>query len=238
MNTLSISVELIPRSEESLLHEAQFLSQVPEITHINIPDLARFTLRSHVATALLRKHFGNRFVYVPHIPALHIAELSPSDVPLVVQGDQTESVSRESSFGSLHLIRHYAGQGFTPVAAIDQYRSSLQEEVVYLHQKIDAGVGGFFTQPFFSVTHALYWHECIPEHMQTFYGVSPVMTENSARYWREKNAVVFPSDFSTEQKWQIMFGRKMIKWARERNASLYFMPIRTPLEEYIGELFG
>lgn len=238
MYTPHISVELIPRNEESLIQEAQLLSQIPEITHINIPDLARFSIRSHAATALLHKEFRDRFIYVPHIPAMHIAELAPSDIPLVVQGDHAQDVPRESTFGSLHLIKHYTHQGFAPMAAIDQYRSALKDEVAYIHQKIEAGSTGFFTQPFFSLTHALFWHECIPEHAQTFYGVSPVMTENSARYWVEKNSVIFPPDFSIEYRWQIQFGKKMIKWAKERNTSLYFMPIRTPIKEYMNELFG
>ena len=61
----SISLELVPRSEASLIADAMLVAAYPAVTHINIPDIDKFALRSTDAVRLLRERFGNRFTYVP-----------------------------------------------------------------------------------------------------------------------------------------------------------------------------
>ena len=232
----AISIELVPRSIDGLLRDARLAATFPHITHVNIPDLPRFPVRSTEATALLRAEFGDRFVYVPHIPVVRLNTLHHQDVPLVVQGDIPDSFQERISGTSLELIGRLCPH-YRVMAVIDQYRSGPLAEISYVNDKIIAGTAGFFTQPFFSVSHAAYWAELLPDGVDVFYGISPVTTEGSRSYWKDKNRVVFPRDFSLSIEWNITHAREMLGWVRSVGQSAYLMPIRISLAEYLSGIF-
>jgi methylenetetrahydrofolate reductase (NADPH) len=104
--------------------------------------------------------------------------------------------------------------------------------------KIAAGATGFFTQPFFSLQRLRYWDTILPKECEIFYGVSPITTEASLLYWKEKNHVVFPPRFSITIEWQVSFAQSVIRWAKAHGRSVYLMPIRIPLALYLQKVFG
>ncbi len=235
-----ISVELLPRSREHLLAEAAIVAQYPEVTHINVPDQEKFTLRSLDAVEDLRQVYAERFIYVPHLPALRLPEdprLDMRDLWLVVQGDPPTSMRPCQSSTSRELIRFCAM--FSPMAAaIDQYRGMAADELAYVKEKISLGAKIFFTQPFFSLRSLEAWETALlPLAVDVFYGVSPVTTEKSKAYWEKMNRVIFPPDFSPEWDAQIDFARSVIAWAKSHERSVYLMPIKVPLQPYLDGIF-
>lgn len=235
----SISVELVPRSEESVLTDAAIVAMYPQVTHINIPDMEKFSLRSVEAVRLIREKFGDRFVYVPHIRAIASTLLRdnfPGDIALIVQGDiPVQFDLSKVSYAVDHIAS--LSNSVRIMAGIDPYRSSLEREQELIYNKITAGATGFFTQPFFSLPHIRYWDTILPQSCEIFYGISPITTEASFAYWRDKNHVVFPNDFSLSVARQVAFARSVIRWAKTNGRSVYLMPIRIPLALYLSKVF-
>jgi len=235
----AISVELIPRSKESLLADAAIAAHYPEVTHLNVTDLERFPMRSVEAVRILRKKYGDRFIYVPHIraavPSFNTRAYS-GDIALVIHGDDTTPGAGEVVSSTEYIA--ILSMRIRTMAGLDPYRSSLKSELAYIDEKRKAGATGFFTQPFFSYEHLLFWDSMLPPDCDIFYGVSPVTTEKSLIYWREKNNAVFPPHFSTTLSDQVAFAQKVIRFAKWKGRSAYLMPIRTPLAEYLEKVFA
>ena len=236
----SISVELVPRSRESVLADAALVATYQEVTHINIPDIARFSLRSVDAIRLIREQFGERFVYVPHVRAIAGVALGtdfPGDIALIVQGDMPVQFDPSKiSYAADHIAS--VSDRIRVMAGIDPYRSSPKHELALVEAKIAAGARGFFTQPFFSLAQLRYWDTILPNTVDIFYGVSPVTTEASLLYWRDKNHVVFPRNFSWAPSRQVAFAQRVIRFAQAHGRSVYLMPIRIPLALYLSKVFA
>jgi len=66
-----------------------------------------------------------------------------------------------------------------------------------------------------------------------YWGVSPVLNENSQNYWENKNNAIFPPDFQPTLDWNRDFARKALQFARNTGGNLYFMPIRTNIVAYL-----
>lgn len=236
-----ISLELIPRSLDSLYQDALLAASFKRITHINIPDLERFPISSLDAVDFLRKHFGSRFIYVPHIVAKNNEDVIEAHRGpcLLVNGDE-HAGQRIYSYGVMHSIVLVHGRCYV---AFDQYRGDRIREFAYLLQKIDQGATGAFTQPFFSLEELDEWDADIPDTyggvrcFDVFYGVCPVVSEKSKTYWEEKNGVIFPDSFKLSLDYNIAFARKVIVWAKARQRGVYLMPIRVPLKEYLEGVF-
>ena len=73
--------------------------------------------------------------------------------------------------------------------------------------------------------------------LEVYWGVSPVMNAGSQSYWERKNNVVFPQAFEPSLEWSVQFSREIMELADKMDASLYLMPIRTNLEEYLAGVF-
>lgn len=236
----SISVELVPRSEESVLADARLVATFPQVTHINIPDIERFALRSVEAIRLVRAMFGDRFIYVPHIRAIGsmaVFENFPGDIALIVQGDIPQQFDpKRIVYAAQHIEK--VPDGLRVMAGIDPYRSSPKHELEVIRTKIAAGATGFFTQPFFSLPHIRYWDTILPKEHEIFYGVSPITSDASLAYWQDKNHVVFPHDFSTSVPRQVLFAQRVIRFAKAHGRSVYLMPIRIPLAMYLSNVFS
>lgn len=240
MLSSAISLELIPRSADSLLRDALCASQYPLITHLNIPDIDRFPIRSVEAAWLLRERFGSRFNYVPHVRAIAPFEsymFAPGDFVLAVHGDAPENFSPHKDKSTLEYISDLKS-AFPVMAAIDPYRSSFAQEVAYMKHKIVVGASGFFTQPFFSLQHLRYWDTLLPRDLPIYYGVTPVTTEGTLSYWRDKNHVVFPDRFSLSLRSQVRFARSVIRWSRAHWRNVYLMPIKVPVQVYLEAVFA
>jgi methylenetetrahydrofolate reductase (NADPH) len=138
---------------------------------------------------------------------------------------------------SVELIRAIKAQmpGLRIYAAIDPYRSGIKTELDYIKRKIDAGADGFFTQPFFDLRLMEIYNDLLPG-ADIFWGVSPVMSVRSKDYWDNLNNAIFPPDFEPTLAWNRRFARAALDFARETDSSLYFMPIRVDLVEYLRGL--
>ena len=66
-----------------------------------------------------------------------------------------------------------------------------------------------------------------------YWGVSPVLTENSQNYWENKNNAVFPPDFEPTLAWNRSFAQQALQFAEQHGDNVYFMPIRTDIAAYL-----
>ena len=244
-----ISVELVPRDEDALRQELTLLGRFRDkIDVINIPDLLRFPIRSWQGAALAKEYFP---ASMPHIRAMDIdlnrelpmkAYLREHHIRevLVIQGDPPQDMTHEVyptqttdviwKFGrEMPEVKVYAG--------IDQYRSSMYDELYRIKRKIQAGAKGFFTQPFYDMRYLSLYADML-QGTEVYWGVSPVMTARSKSYWERKNKVVFPKSFEPTLAWSIQFTKDVMQFAEERDASLYVMPIKTDLEAYLEGVFA
>ncbi len=242
-----ISIELVPRDREQLQLELCGLQEnFAHIDTINIPDLLRFETRSWQGCALARKLKMRHAI--PHLRAIDfvadepfpllefIAEHDLQEL-LVVSGDPPPAGTLragEERHTAVSLIRHLktARPDLKIYAAIDPYRNGIQQEVEYALAKQEAGAHGFFTQPFFDVRLMEIFYDQIP-HLNIYWGVSPVMTARSQKYWTTRNRAVFPSRFRPTLEWNQQFGREALAFAQQTESNIYFMPILADVVAYL-----
>lgn len=241
---MRISVELVPRSEASLHKElTQIREHLPGVDTINIPDVLRFDLRSWQGCACAGQY---GYATVPHIRAIDIDPKAPLpfaehfaahgiDEVLVVAGDPPADMSRKVyPTSSIDLIRKIRRElpHLSVYAALDPYRAGFTRERDYALQKLDAGAQGLFTQPFFDLRLMEIYAEILAD-VDMFWGVTTVTNERSQQYWQTRNRAIFPADFTPTLAWNRRFAKEALAFVRGRGSSLYFMPIRTPVLEYL-----
>ncbi|NLL14947.1 MAG: hypothetical protein GX267_16205 [Fibrobacter sp.] len=158
----SISIELVPRNHQEIKAQISEIKKLfPEVDTLNIPDLLRFPIRSCEACQYGLPVFKN---VIPHLRSIDFNlrerfELTETFINtgiknvLVITGDKPQDMSKKVYRNtSLELIRVLKKEmpELKVFSGIDQYRSSLSKEIDYVKDKLEAGVDGFFTQPFFS----------------------------------------------------------------------------------------
>lgn len=242
---MRVSVELVPRSVPALDRQlAEMAQEFPNVDTVNIPDLIRFPLRSwhacEVAAAVVP-------YAIPHVRAMDVDPGSPMKVSpwlerrpdaevLVVSGDVPSDMSHPVYASTvLQVIRrirreHPASRIY---AAFDPYRQGLRRERDYAMEKLDAGADGLFTQPFFD-RRLLEVSADLLCGCRVFWGFTSVVGEGSASYWESRNAVVFPTGFEPTLEWSRSMAREALAFGAERDADLYFMPIRIGPARYLG----
>ncbi len=253
---LDLSFELVPRSPQDLAAQiAQVRRDFPGIQTLNLPDLTRFDVRSWEACEQARQSLPRA---IPHLRACgidlldregagrmgfstlkqHLVEADLGEV-IVVQGDDPDQGLADGAANSLELIR--ALRESLPdlgiFAALDPYRSSPSREREYAAKKREAGATGFFTQPFFDLRFQEVWADLM-QGERVYWGVSPVLTAGSRRYWEQHNRAFLPRHFEPTMTWNRGYARDVLDWAQQEDASLYFMPIRADLTEWLGGLIG
>lgn len=243
-----IAIELVPRECPELVRELETVKQgFPEIDIINIPDLLRYDLRSWEGCAAAKPYFRQ---VIPHIRAIDIDPQQPLPMAdflvengirevLVITGDPPQDMSRLMyPTTSVELIAKFKKElpHIKVYAGIDPYRSSIRGEFDYLRRKEYAGADGFFTQPFFDFRLLEIYAELL-EGREVFWGVSPVTSDRSFRYWEAKNRAVFPKQFQPTDEWNHAFARKVLDYVRQIDGNIYFMPIRTDIKKYLTGIF-
>ncbi len=241
---IEISIELVPRSEESLRRELnQVRSHFPQVERINIPDILRFDLRSWAGCAIAGDYFPKT---IPHLRAIDFDPDAPLQIAdqlsaagieavLVITGDLPQDMGHKCyRTNCLEMIRRLKRElpQLKVYAGMDPYRSGIKEEIDYVKAKHDAGADAFFTQPFFDL-RLMEIYQGFLQHVDVYWGVSPVLTENSQNYWENKNNAVFPPDFEPNLAWNRDFATKALEFARANNSNIYFMPIRTDIVKYL-----
>ncbi len=239
-----ISIELVPRSEKSLRDELKLIqTHFPAIDRINIPDILRFDMRSWQGCKIAGEFFPKTIPhlraidYNPNQPLPLAAELKQKKIEavLVITGDPPQDMShkcyRTSCLEMIRRIKRELPQ-VKVYAGMDPYRNGIKEEIDYIHAKQDAGAEAFFTQPFFDL-RLMEIYQGFLQNCTVYWGVSPVLTENSQNYWEIKNNAIFPPDFQPTLEWNRAFASKAMKFARDNGGNLYFMPIRTDIAAYL-----
>ncbi len=240
-----ISLELVPRSESSLRKELELVrNNLTSIKRINIPDILRFDLRSWDGCAIAGEFFPHTIPHLraidfdPNMPLKIIDAVCKNEVEavLVITGDLPQDMSHKIyRTNCLEMIRRLKRERpqLKVYAGMDPYRSGIKEEIDYVRAKLDAGAEAFLTQPFFDLRLMEIYHGFL-ENCSIYWGVSPVLTENSRNYWENKNNATFPPDFKPTLEWNRDFARKALQFARENGGNIYFMPIRTDIAAYLG----
>lgn len=242
-----ISVELVPRTRESITAELSELRRLwPAITAVNLPDLDHLELGSCESCELPQ---AQGFSRIPHLRASRtpldsvpqlldrLNRLAVSEV-LVVQGDPPQDDRPVFPTTSLDLIRALkaAQPDLTVHAALDPYRQSLQDEQTYALRKIEAGASSLFTQPLFDTRLMEVFGEMLPG-VPIYWGITNVSSERSKNYWIRRNRAVFPRSFEPTLDWCTAFAREAVQHAQSTSSHLYFMPIRTSLRDFLGAVF-
>jgi len=246
---MNISLELIPNSEDHLIKEMAMVKEnFPKINAINIPDLARFDIRSWDACKVVKNEYSRA---IPHLRAIdfdYFSELPFKETllkqdineVLVLKGDPPQNMSKSvyttCSVDMIHKIRKELPD-IKIYAAIDQYRSSMKEEYEYIQHKLNAGVDGFFTQPFFDMRYLEMYYDML-EGTELYLGLSPVTSKLSASYWKTKNNVIFPKGFEPTYTWNIEFAKRAMDYIGNKNSNAYFMPIVVDLKRYLTGVFS
>lgn len=239
-----ISIELVPRSSESFDEE---LREVKEkfscIDTINIPDILKFDVRIPEACSVASPYFSH---VIPHIRAVAVDKEKPLPFKeqfteegineiLVILGDNPEIDSKsDNPCTSIDLIKKIKDEmpGSKVYAGLDQWRTTMEEELDYVEQKKASGADGFFTQPFFDVEHINKWSKRLTG-VEVFWGLAPVIRESSRVYWESKNSVVFPENFVCTLDWNKSFAKEVLKFSSEKNSHVYFCPITVDFVSYL-----
>ena len=240
-----LSIELVPRGLEKLTEEAAGLaSAFPALDTVNIPDLKRMKLRSWTACSPLKSHFASA---IPHIRAWDFdlegeAELLVQAVEafkevLVISGDPDPKnpIVRPEDY-CLKVIAKIRSRfpEKRVFAGLDPYRSGMQDEFAYVKKKMDAGACGLFSQPFFSIDLLRAYRDLLPDSIDIFWGVSPVMSEKSKAYWIDVNRALFPREFQYTVEGNQELAREILDEVRSNGDHIYFMPIRMDAHEYLS----
>ncbi|MDR0644348.1 MAG: methylenetetrahydrofolate reductase [Treponema sp.] len=244
-----ISLEAIPRSRESLEEAAKTVHDFTELNIVNVPDLVRFPLRSWEACGILSAKTAH--ACIPHVRAIDFALDSPFPFieffrkhsinrVLVIAGDAPKNSSERVIFPTqtVPFIKKLKQEmpELKIYAAFDPYRSNIRYEIDYLKAKEDAGAEGFMSQPFFDTRLLEIYAEYL-EGKSVFWGVSPILSEQSRLYWESQNRAVFPKRFSPTMEWNVNFGRRVIEFCETCGFNLYLMPIKVDIRAYLSGLF-
>ncbi|OQW73232.1 MAG: methylenetetrahydrofolate reductase [Proteobacteria bacterium ST_bin11] len=243
---MNISFEIVPRSLEAFDQQYDFVQTLDKAVNIiNVPDIQRFDTRSwELATRVDRRQYR----FVPHFRAIdfkiesgelyRIVEEYALDSVLLVSGDPPEGLKRSFYNTDVVDLIRAVRQRFPNLniyAGFDPHRSGVQDECDYIQRKVDAGAGGFFSQPFYDSRMI----DIYAEHMQdleTYIGISPITSKASMNYWEVKNKVKFPKSFQPDYDWNVQFANSVIASAAANGLNVYFMPIRIDLARYFGEI--
>jgi len=243
---ISFSFEIVPRSLEAFVEQYGFVQTLgAAINVINVPDIQRFSVRSWEVGQLIDKQ---KYQFLPHFRAIdfnidggelcRIIEQYQLEQLLLVSGDPPEGLKRHFyNTDVLDLIRLVKRRypAIKIYAGFDPHRQGLQDECNYIQRKVDAGVSGFFSQPFYDSRLI----DIYAEHMQgldTYIGLSPITSLSSMHYWEIKNKVKFPANFRPEYDWNVAFANQVIETAVVSGLNIYFMPIKIDLQKYFKQL--
>lgn len=242
---MRISIEIVPRDLNHIEAELKAVQAcLTQVNTINIPDIRRLKVRSWEGCRLAKGYYGE---VIPHLRAIDfnlnaplpfIGDLESAGITsiLVVSGDAPKSpqnvVYPNRGVDMIRYIKKHH-PGLKVYAAIDPYRQSFQEEYRYAMDKLEAGADGFFTQPFFDLRLMQVYADLLPD-TEVFWGVSPVMTQESRAYWETVNRAIFPRHFELSMAWNRGFAQDALSFAQHYQHNIYYMPIRVNIEAYLG----
>ncbi len=241
------SLEVVPRSVAELDAATTLIAtRYPRIDTVNVPDVANCELQCIDAADHIRHRIAHR---IPHLRACDfdarsatelIGRLAASgiDEVIVVAGDRRADASAHTGMEPSALIHFLAthAPSVAMYAALDPHRYRLDAELARnIEDKLAAGADGFFTQPLFDL-HDLDRCAALLGDATTFWGVSPVVSARSQRYWQRVNRVQFPAGFVPSLNWSQAFALRFLSEVAQRGGNAYLMPIKVDIERYLAPL--
>jgi methylenetetrahydrofolate reductase (NADPH) len=238
------SLEIVPRTVADLDATAQLIAaRYPRIETVNIPDRPNCDVRSVDAAAHLRGRIAHR------IPHLRACDFDPTSALRLVDSLATRQIGEVIVVAGDHDgIR----PGFEPTALIEFLTTHAKNLAVFaaldphryrddvalarnIERKRAAGAAGFFTQPLFDLRDI---DRCAPllGGATTFWGLSPVVSDRSQRYWQRVNGVEFPAEFTPTLPWNHAFALRFLSEIADRGGNAYLMPIKVDIERYLEPL--
>ena len=260
---VDISLEIVPRSAASVREDVRVCRSCSRITSVNIPDLARFSLRSWDACAAVFEGAPSGVqdeplsvsAFIPHLrardfscdaPFPHVEFFRRHGIrrALVISGDADEEDTAfrrhpwdaSAALACIKKLRTEMPE-LEIYAAFDPYRTNIRYELDYLALKEEAGAAGFMSQPFFDLRLLEIYSEYL-EGKRIFWGVTPVLSSGSRNYWESRNRTVFPKSFRADLDWNATFGKNVLNFCEKNNFSLYLMPVKLDLQTYLSRLFS
>jgi len=239
------SLEIVPRDLADLDNAADLIAtRYPRIDTVNVPDRPNCDVRSVDAADHLRGRIAHR---IPHVRACDfdppsarqlLASLAAKQIDeiIVVAGDVdgTDRPGFEPSALIAFLTAH--ATDLAVYAALDPHRYRDDAALARnIERKRMAGAAGFFTQPLFDL-HDI--DRCAPllGDATTFWGLSPVVSDRSRRYWQRVNGVRFPAEFAPTLSWNHAFALRFLSEVADRGGNAYLMPIKVDIERYLEPL--
>lgn len=238
------SLEIVPHGTADLDAALDLIAaRYPRIDTVNIPDRSNCDLRSIDAVHHIRGRIAHR---IPHLRACDFDESSAEalieainnrgiDEVIVIAGDKADAAQ---GFEPTALIRVLTNQlpRLSVYAALDPHRYADDESLARnAAQKREAGACGFFTQPLFDL-HDIERCAVLLGDATTFWGLSPVISDRSQRYWQRVNRVRFPSEFVPTLHWNQSFALRFLSEIADRGGHAYLMPIKVDIESYLAPL--
>ena len=241
------SLEIVPRTGAELDAAITLIAnRYPGIDTVNVPDRPSCALTSLAAVNHIRGRIPHR---IPHLRACDFVEpaaielihrLAAFDINevIVIAGDRDAHANRSVGFEPSMLIRFIAAHapGVRVYAALDPHRYDDDRALANnIEQKLTAGAAGFFTQPLFDLNDL---DRCRPlvQGATTFWGLSPVVSPRSQRYWQQVNGVRFPAGFVPTLKWNHAFALRLLSEIAQRGDNAYLMPIKVDIDSYLAPL--
>lgn len=239
------SIEIVPRDRASLINSVRELrAHFPGIDTVNLPDVARSGLTSIDAATVLKPIVSAR---IPHLRSRNttrqrlertIRALKRAGISevIVIAGDPRDDDG--DGMAPTTMITALNGAGFIAYAALDPYQYPRPDELSRnVDEKLNAGAAGFFTQPLFSLTALERCADILPE-TTVFWGLSPVASQRSQRYWERVNNVSFPDDFQPTLAWSQRFAMRFLSEVAARGDNSYLMPIKVDIGQYLAPIFA
>ena len=248
---MRVVVELVPRDLPALAAQLAEVAELRRVSAINVPDLTRFELRAWQAAIEVRRASSRRWAAIPHVRAMDVDLRQPwpvlarldeagIDEVLVITGDPPLDmgwpVTGAHVIDVIRMIRRER-PAWRVYAALDPYLAGFASEREYLQRKLDAGVAGFFTQPFFDLRLMAVWRDLLLG-VPVYWGITSVTSERTRRYWLTRNRAVFPAGFEPTLAWHRRFAGEAVAFAEATGTNLYFMPIRVGIRAWLGEVLG
>ena len=244
---MRLSLEIVPYSYQRTLDELELIcTKYDYFDTINIPDIKRLNTNC-LKTVEIIKTQHQKFSIIPHIVAgnyhqnnihellAYIGQLKLTEI-LIIQGDYTQK-DGFSTFKLTELLSRKLPK-LKLYGAIDPYRQDIEQEIEYTRQKKALGITGFFTQPFFDLSlFQKYFNQLKNEDI--FWGISPVTTKQSYKYWVIQNNAIFNQNFTPSLEWNVDFYHKTKKIIENfQSHHLYLMPIRINIDNYLNHIFS
>lgn len=240
-----IAAELLP--DKKLIGHLQYIiDNFGQIDTINVPELLSYETHSWEACVDVKKYYQNA---IPHIRAIDIDPDKPLpmakcliendiDEVLIIKGDTPQNIRKIYPVETADIIRKFKEEipNIKVYAGLDQYRQGAKQEIEHIKRKIDAGADGFFTQPFYDLNFLEVYADILRDTI-VFWGVAPILSNESKGYWENKNNVFFPKEMDINMEWHAAFAKNMINYIQKSNNHIYLMPIIVPPNRYFPAIF-